>query len=91
VKFKWILSGNLDASAKRACIDLEYKLRPRITKFLLSKFDGDCCADFSCFHFDVDMDNQWIWISNKTPAEHIKKISADFDAEINGRELFSVA
>jgi hypothetical protein len=91
VKFNWILSDNPDSSVKRACIDLEYRLRPKITKFLLSKFEGDNPIDFSSFHFDVDMKNQWVWISDKTPANHIEKIQVDFDAEINGLELFSVA
>lgn len=91
MKFNWILSDHADSSAKRACIDMEYRLRPKITKFLLSKFDGDCCTDFSCFHFDLDMKNQWVWISDKTPADHIEKIRIDFDTEINGHELFSVA
>ncbi|MEX0314246.1 MAG: hypothetical protein AB3N18_08720 [Allomuricauda sp.] len=91
VTFNWIISGDDDPSLKKARIDLEYRLRPRITKFLLSHFDGDHLIDFSSFHFDVDWKNQWVWISEKTPLEIIEKIKADFDREINGSHLFSVA
>ncbi len=71
---------------------MEYRLRPKIMKFLLSKLDGDFPGDFSCFHFDVDVKNQWVWISKKTPQNYIEKIKADFDQEINGGStLFSVA
>ncbi|WP_036379563.1 hypothetical protein [Muricauda sp. MAR_2010_75] len=92
MKFNWVISGENDQAVKKACIDMEYRLRPKITKFLLKKLDGDFSGDFSCFHFDVDMKNHWVWISNKTPQRFIEKIKADFDQEINGGStLFSVA
>ncbi|WP_420601510.1 hypothetical protein [Flagellimonas sp.] len=89
--FNWIISGDDNPSLKKARIDLEYRLRPRITKFLLSQFDGDHPINFSNFYFDVDIKNQWIWISEKTPYDIIEKIKVDFDREINGSHLFSVA
>lgn len=90
VKFNWINREN-DTMTKKVCIDLEYRLRPRITKFLLSQYDSDYLIDFSKFHFDVDLKNQWIWISEKTPQDYIDYIKEDFDIEINGSHLFSVA
>ncbi len=90
VKFNWIIPEE-DSSTKKVCIDLEYRLRPRITKFLLGQYDSDFLIDFSKFHFDVDLKNQWIWISEKTPQDYIDRIKEDFDIEINGSHLFSVA
>ncbi len=74
---------------QRTCIDLEYNLRPRIMRFLLSRLDVD--ADFSTFHFDVNVDKKWVTISDKTPKAYILKISPDFDHEINGDSFSSVA
>ncbi|SHG89469.1 hypothetical protein [Flagellimonas flava] len=89
--FNWLNPGTSDPATKKVCIDLEYRLRPRITRFLLSQFDGDHLLDFSNFYFDVDLKNEWIWISEQTPFDIIEKIKADFDREINGSRLFSVA
>lgn len=89
--FNWIISGDDGPSMKKARIDLEYRLRPRITRFLLSQFEEEHHIDFSSFHFDVDWKNQWVWISEKTPHHFIEKIKVDFDNEINGSHLFSVA
>ncbi|WP_431163517.1 hypothetical protein [Flagellimonas beolgyonensis] len=66
---------------------MEYSLRPKITKFLLKKIDGDSLGDFSSFHFDVDLQKKWVWISEKTPMDIIQKILPDFDIEINGSNL----
>ncbi|RIV46904.1 hypothetical protein [Flagellimonas pelagia] len=89
--FNWLTSGDENLATKRACIDMEYSLRPKITRFLLKKIDGDFCSDFSCFYFDVDLKRKWVWISEKTPMEYIKKMLPDFDTEINGTNIFSVA
>nr|WP_299345834.1 hypothetical protein [Allomuricauda sp.] len=91
MKFNWIISGKNNAEKQKACIDLEYRLRPKITRFLMDRLDSECCGNFSCFHFDVDMKNQWVWISPKTPQDYTEKIKADFDREINGSPFFSVA
>ena len=74
---------------QRTCIDLEYSLRPRIMRFLLSRLDVD--ADFANFYFDVNVDKQWVSISDKTPKEYILKISSNFDEAINGTPFSSVA
>jgi len=89
--FNWLISGDNTPAIKRACIELEYSLRPKITKFLLKKNDGEFFGDFSSFHFDVDLKRKWVWISEKTPKEFIKKILPDFDIEINGSVVPSVA
>ncbi len=91
VKFNWLITKQTDSSVKRTCIDLEYRLRPKITQFLMSRLEAECCGDFTCFHFDVDLDNHWIYISEKTPKDFIERIKRDFDIEINGSKLFSVA
>ncbi|MEM9077662.1 MAG: hypothetical protein AAGC43_11500 [Bacteroidota bacterium] len=90
MKFNWIIPVD-DTITKKVCIDLEYRLRPRITRFLLSQYDSDHLIDFSKFYFDVDLKNQWIWISEKTPQDYIERIKENFDIEINGSHLFSVA
>jgi len=93
VKFNWVISGETDAAVKRACIDLEYRLRPRITKFLMSRLDAECCGNFSCFYFDVDLENKNVSISEKTPKNYIDQIRDDFEIEINGlrTSIFSAA
>ncbi|MEO1485869.1 MAG: hypothetical protein AAFU57_08985 [Bacteroidota bacterium] len=93
MKFNWVISGETDAAVKRACIDLEYRLRPRITKFLMSRLDAECCGNFSCFYFDVDLENKNVSISEKTPKDYIDQIRDDFEIEINGlrTSIFSAA
>lgn len=91
MKFNWLTSGDTNPALKKVCIDIEYQLRPKITKFLLARFDNDAFVDFSSFHFDVDVKNQWVWISEKTPKDFIDRIKEDFDKEINGTSFFSVA
>jgi hypothetical protein len=68
---------------------MEYSLRPKITRFLLSRLDVD--ADFTSFHFDVNVDKKWVYISEKTPMEYIRKLLPDFDLVINGAPFSSVA
>ncbi|WP_222984837.1 hypothetical protein [Flagellimonas meishanensis] len=84
VKFNWIISEKNNAKIQQACIDLEYRLRPKITRFLMDRLDAEFDGNFNCFHFDVDMKNRWVWISEKTPLKYIEHIKADFDREING-------
>ncbi len=68
---------------------MEYSLRPRIMRFLLSRLDVD--TDFANFYFDVNVDKQWVYISDKTPKEYIRKMLPDFDETINGAPFSSVA
>jgi len=83
VKFNWIIGKDIDDDFRRYCVELEYKLRPKITKFLMSRLEEDFGGDYSCFHFDVDTVNNNIRISNKTPAKYINLFESDFNKEIN--------
>lgn len=83
MKFNWILSPKSDATINRYCIELEYKLRPKITKLLLARFEDDILEDFSDLYFDVDVARSNIRISDKTPPHLAKKISFDLDKAIN--------
>ncbi|MEM9000466.1 MAG: hypothetical protein AAGB24_09390 [Bacteroidota bacterium] len=55
------------------------------------RLENECCGDFSCFHFDVDMATKRVWISDKTPKQYSDKIRRDFDVEINGSANLSIA
>jgi hypothetical protein len=89
VKFNWIFSGDDNPAMQRTCIDMEYSLRPRITRFLLSRLDID--TDFSDFHFNVDVDNNRVSIADKTPKEYTAQILPGFDQALNGTSFSSVA
>ena len=89
VKFNWVFSGDDNPAMQRTCIDLEYSLRPRIMRFLLSRLDVD--TDFSSFHFNVDVDNKRVSISDRTPKEYANQILSGFDQAINGSSFSSLA
>ncbi|MDT0608061.1 hypothetical protein [Croceitalea rosinachiae] len=89
MKFNWIFSKKEAQNRQKQIIELEYQLRPKITKFLMEHLEQECCGDFSCFHFDFDMNTKWVWISEKTPKNYLTKIRRDFDIEINGSQNFS--
>lgn len=80
--FNWIPDGNADAAFTRQCIELEYRLRPRITRFLLDRLGPELQDDFSVFHFDVDFRLREIRISRNTPREYFQHIASDFMREI---------
>ena len=80
--FNWILGQESDPAHKRLCIDLEYRLRPRITRFLMERLERELQGDFSSFHFDVDLKRREIRISDKTPAKYVQRLSCDFMQEI---------
>ncbi|MEK6154604.1 hypothetical protein WIW50_15145 [Flavobacteriaceae bacterium 3-367] len=82
MKFNWIGSNATKDEIKRFCIDLEYELRSKITYFLMLRLENECDGDFSCFHFDVNVDSMQVTISDKTPKEYTRKIQSDFDLEI---------
>lgn len=89
MKFNWIFSGDDNPAMQRTCIDLEYILRPRIMRFLLSRLDID--TDFSSFHFTVDVDKKRVSIADSTPKEYTAQILPGFDQAINGSSFSSVA
>lgn len=91
MKFNWKFPTNeLSEELKKACIEFEYQLRPKITKFLLARLDTECNGDLTSFYFDIDLPSKWVWIGTETPKAYTDKIKADFDAEINGTLNFSI-
>ena len=89
MKFNWIFSQNADENLRKQSVELEYQLRPKITKFLMERLEQECHGDFSSFHFDVDVNTKWVWISEKTPKDYFERIKRDFDTYINGTQNFS--
>lgn len=84
MNFNWIFSQEEDKNLYKKSVELEYRLRPKITKFLMERLEHECSGDFSNFYFDVDMNTQWVWISDRTPKDYLDKIQRDFDIQING-------
>ena len=78
----WILGDEVEETLHHYCVELEYKLRPKIVKFLISRLDPDCSVDFSCFQFDIDIEGRSIGISNTTPHQYYSLIEADFPKPI---------
>ena len=91
VKFNWIISKTADFNQKKRCIELEYALRPKLTKFLLERFETECDGDFSSFYFDVDVITERVWVNVRTPQEFVEKLKIDFDLIINGDRRLSIA
>ena len=83
MKFNWISVNEVDDKVKKFCIDLEYKLRPKITHFLMVRLEQECGGDFSCFYFDVDIENLYVRIARPTPIKYKRIIAREFDREIN--------
>lgn len=82
MKFNWIIGQETDEKLHRFCIELEYRLRPRITKFLISRLDLESWADFTCFHFDIDLATKCVTLSDSTPRHYLQQIKSDFESEI---------
>ncbi len=83
MKFNWTSVNEVDESFKKLCIDLEYKLRPKITRFLMARLENECGGDFSCFHFDVDIEKMVVSIVRPTPLKFKRIIATEFEKEIN--------
>ena len=83
LNFNWISEQGLNAELHKSYIELEYELRLKIMKFLISRLEHKCEGDFSSFHFDVDMVSRTISISEKTPRKYAQEIEPDFDTVIN--------
>ncbi|AYN68893.1 hypothetical protein D1013_16655 [Euzebyella marina] len=82
MKINWIINTNGDETLHQYCVELEYRLRPKIIKFLISRIDPDCCFDFSCFHFDIDVVGRKIQLSKETPKQYYTLIEAEFPKKI---------
>ena len=83
MKFNWISEKEIDDTLRKFCIELEYRLRPRITRFLMERVELECRGDFSSFHFDVDLNAEQLRIGENTPFQLAGKIAADFQREFN--------
>ena len=83
MKFNWKSVDDVDDKVKKFYIDLEYKLRSKITHFLMARLEKECSGDFSCFYFDVDIDNKYVAIVRPTPLKYKRIIASEFDEEIN--------
>ncbi len=83
MKFNWISEREIDDSLRKFCIELEYRLRPRITRFLMERLEYECRGDFSSFHFDVDLNLGQLRIGKNTPVQLTNKIALDFQKEFN--------
>ena len=83
MKFNWKSVNEVDEKAKKFRIDLEYKLRTKIMHFLMSRLEQECNGDFSCFYFDVDVENLYISIVRPTPLKYKRIIATEFEQEIN--------
>ncbi len=83
MRFNWILNDTADDKLHKLCVDIEYKLRPKIVKFLILNFDFiDCCTDFSCFHFNVDLCTNTVTVDEQTPSFYREAITLRFEQEI---------
>ena len=82
VTFNWITEGTPDPDQRKYCIELEYQLRPRITRFLMKHLDPEHHEDISVFHFDVDLLRNEVRISDKTPSDYTSRVACAFMQEI---------
>ncbi|SFR53085.1 hypothetical protein SAMN04490243_2670 [Robiginitalea myxolifaciens] len=82
MKFNWITAGIPGPEIEKHIIELEYQLRPRITRFLMRYFDPEVHEDFRAFQFDVDLARREIRISENTPRNYVQRVSCDFMNEI---------
>ncbi|SDS99027.1 hypothetical protein SAMN05192545_2515 [Maribacter dokdonensis] len=53
MRFNWILGDTADEKLHRWCVDLEYQLRPKIVKFLITNFESLTLAQI--FHISILM------------------------------------
>jgi len=83
MKFHWVGVDVKDRNAKKLCIELEYDLQSKITKFLMKRLEDECQGDFSAFEFDVDPFQAQILIRENTPALWAEVIREDFEKRIN--------
>ena len=83
MKFHWVGMNPEDRNAKKLCIELEYDLQTKITKFLMKRLEHECQGDFSAFEFDVDPKQARIAIAENTPSIWAEAIREDFEKRIN--------
>lgn len=93
VKFNWIFSRKATVRQLERCVDLEYQLRPKIMRFLLEHFGNDECSEdnFSCFHFDVYVETELVYMNQNTPDEFLTVAENKFDLFFNGDKSLAKA
>lgn len=82
MNFNWITNKENTRGLDKNHLDIEYRLRSKITRYLLERVDNECAGDFSSFYFNVDMVHKKITISEKTPVALRVKLLPDFEKEI---------
>lgn len=82
MKFNWITGSPTSLTNEKSNLELEYSLRRKITKYLLQRIDNECEGDFSSFHFNVDLVQKKITISDETPENYRAILLTDFEQEI---------
>lgn len=83
MRFRWTAGQGVGEAGYRFCLDLEYKLRSRITRFLIDRLDQEELPDFSNFIFDVDLCNSRVSLSPETRTLLDPHFCMAFDREIN--------
>ncbi len=92
MKFQWISGKRIDEELGKFCIELEYQLRPKITRFLIAHPDFEGLPDFSGFYFEIDMKLQQVIMNHVQPEILSSKLKRDFDRDVNlgfARSLFT--
>lgn len=92
MRFRWTADQGISEAGYRFCVDLEYKLRSRITRFFIQHLGADESLDFSRFIFEVDLENSQIRLAPETRELLDPRFCMEFDREINlryARTLFS--
>ena len=82
MKFNWIINFDATDETKKLCLDMEYFLREKISKFLITNWD-DLMDDFDKLVFDIDMVTKEINISDDSPLYLKSVIQKDFYREFN--------
>ncbi len=82
MKFNWTISFDATDEMKKLCVDMEYLLREKISRFLISNWD-DLADDFDKLIFDIDMVTKEITISEDSPIYLKNIIQEDFHREFN--------
>lgn len=82
MRFNWITSLDTTNEMKKLCVDMEYRLREKISKFLIANWD-DLMDDFDKLVFDIDMATKEINISEDSPLYLKSIIQKDFYQEFN--------
>ena len=82
MRFNWIVALDTSDEVKKGYLEMEYRLRQRISKFLISNWDH-LIDDFDRLVFDIDLATKEITISNQSPIYLKAVIEQDFYKEFD--------